>query len=74
MKKRKKRCTFSHSILQNYLFLSNNKNKGLKISRNRILTCIVKEKVKTEGLLSFFSTFVQIFDSQFNTKFNERFS
>ncbi len=74
MKKSEKRCTVHHSFLQNYLFLNNNKNNALKISNNMFLTCIGKEKVKTEGMLSFFSTFVQIFDSQFNTTFNERFS
>ena len=74
MKKSEKRCTVHHSFLQNYLFSNNNKNNALKISNNMFLTCIGKEKVKTEGMLSFFSTFVQIFDSQFNTTFNERFS
>ena len=74
MKKSEKRCTVHHSFLQNYLFLNNNKNNAFKISNNMFLTCIGKEKVKTEGMLSFFSTFVQIFDSQFNTTFNERFS
>jgi hypothetical protein len=74
MKKSEKRCTVHHSFLQNYLFLNNDKNNALKISNNMFLTCIGKEKVKTEGMLSFFSTFVQIFDSQFNTTFNERFS